>query len=53
MIRGILRMDRVKVREIMRPRPDMVVAPVDSRPEDLAKLMKEGGHSFLWGASGR
>ena len=47
MIRGILRMDTVKVREIMRPRPDMVIAPVDSRPEDLAALMKEGGHSKI------
>jgi len=47
MIRGILRMDRVRVREIMRPRVDMVVAPVDADPDDVADLMAVGGYSKI------
>ncbi|MBM3956777.1 MAG: HlyC/CorC family transporter, partial [Gemmatimonadetes bacterium] len=47
MIRGILRMDRVRVREIMRPRVDMVVAPLDSDPDAVADLMAVGGYSKI------
>ncbi len=47
MIRGILRMDTVKVREIMRPRPDMVVAPVDAAPDEIMTQMTVGGHSKI------
>ncbi len=47
MIRGILRMDTVKVREIMRPRPDMVVASVGSAPDELMTQMTVGGHSKI------
>ena len=47
MIRGILRMDTVKVREIMRPRPDVVAAPCDSDPADIANLMSVGGYSKI------
>jgi CBS domain containing-hemolysin-like protein len=47
MIRGILRMDTVKVREIMRPRVDMVAAPVDAEPGAIAELMAVGGHSKI------
>jgi CBS domain containing-hemolysin-like protein len=47
MIRGILRMDSVKVREIMRPRPDMVVAPAEAKPDDIMTLMTMGGHSKI------
>ena len=45
MIRGILRMDTVKVREIMRPRVDMSVAPVELTPEEMVERMRAGGHS--------
>lgn len=47
MIRGILRMDTVKVREIMQPRPDMITASVASSPEDVMTLMTAGGHSKI------
>ena len=47
MIRGILRMDTVKVREIMRPRVDMAVAPVESTPEEMVERMRAGGHSKI------
>lgn len=47
MIRGILRMDTVKVREIMRPRPDMVVAPVSAPPDEMMTQMTVGGHSKI------
>lgn len=47
MIRGILRMDRVRVREIMRPRVDMVVAPVDADPDAVIDLMAVGGYSKI------
>ncbi len=45
MIRGILRMDTVKVREIMRPRVDMIVVPVESTPEEMVERMRVAGHS--------
>lgn len=47
MIRGILRMDTVKVREIMRPRPDMVVASVESTADEIMTQMTVGGHSKI------
>ncbi len=47
MIRGILRMDTVKVREIMRPRPDMIIAAVDSAPDEVMTQMTAGGHSKI------
>lgn len=47
MIRGILRMDTVKVREIMRPRPDMVIAPVSAPPDEMMTQMTVGGHSKI------
>jgi Mg2+/Co2+ transporter CorC len=47
MIRGILRMDRVRVREIMRPRVDMVTAPADADPGQLKELMTVGGYSKI------
>ncbi len=47
MIRGVLRMDSVKVREIMRPRVDMVAATVDSDPEAVTELMAVGGYSKI------
>ena len=47
MIRGILRMDTVKVRDIMRPRPDILAASKESRVDELANLMRGGGHSKI------
>jgi CBS domain containing-hemolysin-like protein len=47
MIRGILRMDTVKVREIMRPRPDMIITSVDASTDELMNLMTVGGHSKI------
>ena len=47
MIRGVLRMDSVKVREIMRPRVDMVAATVDSDLEAVTEMMAVGGYSKI------
>ena len=47
MIRGILRMDTVKVREIMRPRPDMIVASVEANADEIMTQMTVGGHSKI------
>ena len=47
MIRGILRMDTVKVREIMRPRPDMVIASVSAAPDEIMTQIAVGGHSKI------
>ncbi len=47
MIRGILRMDSVKVREVMRPRVDMVSAGADMVVDDLTALVTETSHSKL------
>lgn len=45
MIRGILRMDTVKVREIMVPRVDMNTASATASIGVVADLMSVGGHS--------
>ncbi len=47
MIRGILRMDTVKVREIMVPRVDMNTAPAEATIGAVADLMSVGGHSKI------
>jgi CBS domain containing-hemolysin-like protein len=47
MIRGILRMDTVKVREIMVPRVDMNTASATASIGALADLMSVGGHSKI------
>ncbi len=47
MIRGILRMDTVKVREIMVPRVDMNAAAAKSTIGEVADLMSIGGHSKI------
>jgi CBS domain containing-hemolysin-like protein len=47
MIRGILRMDTVKVREIMVPRVDMNTAPAEATVGAVADLMSVGGHSKI------
>ena len=47
MIRSILRMDTMKVKEIMRPRPDIVAVPASTSLKDTAKLMINKGYSKL------
>jgi CBS domain containing-hemolysin-like protein len=47
MIRGILRMDTVKVREIMVPRVDMNTASASASIGAVADLMSVGGHSKI------
>jgi len=47
MIRGILRMDSVRVREVMRPRVDMVVSPIEAEPDTVVDLMAVGGYSKI------
>jgi Mg2+/Co2+ transporter CorC len=47
MIRGILRMDTVKVREIMVPRVDMNTSTTDASIGAVADLMSVGGHSKI------
>ncbi|MDE0592907.1 MAG: hemolysin family protein [Dehalococcoidia bacterium] len=47
MIRGILRMDTVKVREIMVPRVDMNSASATASIGAVADLMSVGGHSKI------
>ena len=47
MIKGILRMDIVKVREIMKPRVDLVTIEVDSEFNELADLISNSGYSKI------
>ncbi|MBA30874.1 MAG: hypothetical protein CL905_03370 [Dehalococcoidia bacterium] len=47
MIQGILRMDTVKVREIMRPRVDMIVVESDRDLKNVSNLMIEDGYSKI------
>ncbi len=47
MIRGILRMDTVKVREIMVPRVDMNTSSTTASIGAIADLMSVGGHSKI------
>ncbi len=47
MIRGILRMDTVKVREIMVPRVDMNTTSTSASIGEVADLMSVGGHSKI------
>ncbi len=47
MIRAILKMEEVSVREIMVPRVDMMALEVGTSVADIVKLMVEGGHSRI------
>ncbi|MBM01989.1 MAG: hypothetical protein CL762_04660 [Chloroflexi bacterium] len=47
MIKGILRMDIVKVREIMKPRVDLVTIEVDSKFDELSELISDSGYSKI------
>ena len=47
MIKGILKMDVVKVREIMKPRVDLVAIEEDSNLKDLTKLISDSGYSKI------
>jgi CBS domain containing-hemolysin-like protein len=47
MIKAVLSMDTARVREIMRPRVDMVTARADSTPGQLIALINDRGHSKI------
>lgn len=47
MIRGILKMDELTVREIMCPRPDIVAVPVNTPYADVIDLMRANGVTKL------
>ena len=47
MIKGILKMDVVKVREIMKPRVDLVAVEENSNLERLTQLISESGYSKI------
>lgn len=47
MIRAVLDLDTARVREIMRPRVDMIVAQADSAVDDVAKVMTGHGYSRI------
>lgn len=47
MIRAVLELDTARVREIMRPRVDMVAAATDSTVEEIVALMTEHGYSRI------
>ena len=47
MIRGVLDLDTTRVREIMRPRVDMVVAEADATRREIANLMISEGYSKI------
>ena len=47
MIRGILRMDDLRVSEIMKPRPDIISASIDESISSIIEKMKVGGYSKI------
>ena len=47
MIRGVLDLDTTRVREIMRPRVDMVVGEADATRREIANLMISEGYSKI------
>lgn len=44
---GIVRLDRMLVREVMVPRPDIVCLPSNCRISDVVKVIVETGHSRI------
>ena len=47
MIKAILNMENTQAREIMIPRVDILATDVNTSPEELVKLMSDGGHSRI------
>jgi len=47
MIRGILRMDDLRVSEIMKPRPDIIAASIDDSISNIMEKMTVGGYSKI------
>ncbi len=47
MIKGILKMDVVRVREIMKPRVDLITIDISEKLNDVADLMSSSGYSKL------
>ena len=47
MIRAVMRLDRARIREIMQPRVDMIVADASLSLDELAGVMIDNGHSRI------
>ena len=47
MIRGILRMDDLRVSEIMKPRPDIVATSINESIDTIIEKMTVGGYSKI------
>ena len=47
MIKGILKMDVVRTREIMKPRVDLITIPLSSNLKDVAELISTSGYSKI------
>ena len=45
MMRGVMEVSETQVREVMIPRPHMVVLERDQKPQDLLNIIVESGHS--------
>jgi CBS domain containing-hemolysin-like protein len=47
MIHGVVELGETQVKEIMRPRPDMICAQQDFTPDQIRELVKQHGHSRI------
>jgi putative hemolysin len=47
MIHGVVELGETQVKEIMRPRPDMICVQGDATPDQIRELVKECGHSRI------
>ena len=47
MIHGVVELGETQVKEIMRPRPDMVCVSGDAAPDQITELVKQCGHSRI------
>jgi putative hemolysin len=47
MIHGVVELGETQVKEIMRPRPDMVCVSGDAAPDEIKELVKQCGHSRI------
>jgi putative hemolysin len=47
MIHGVVELGETQVKEIMRPRPDMVCVSGDAAPDEIKELVEKHGHSRI------
>lgn len=47
MIHGVVELGETEVKEIMRPRPDMICAEENSNPDQIRELIRTHGHSRI------